>query len=187
MSTEERVEIAKAYFKQGYNCCQSVVMAFQDVCGVDKKTLLKLTVGLGGGVGRMREVCGCVSGMAVLSGFLTSSQTNQEGTSQIDQDGNPESKSENLQKDSSGFIHQQKTAAYIMMQKMAAEFKKETGSIVCRELLGLKQAAETGGSPDSGISPVPEHRTADYYKKRPCEQMVALAARIVSESLGDNC
>ena len=170
MNKEEREKIARVYFNQGYNCCQSVVMAFKDLSGVDEKSLLKLSVGLGGGVGRMREVCGCVCGMAVLSGLIA-----PEGA-------NP---------------HEQKMNAYTLTQKMSAEFKKETGSIVCRELLGGQQNSDghhlqepssdatTNSGQERSISPVPEKRTEEYYRKRPCIEMVALAARIVSESLGE--
>ena len=154
MNTEERVELAKAYFRQGYNCSQSVVLAFQDICGVDSESLKKLCAGLGGGVGRMREVCGCVCGMAVLSGFIESQTLTP---------------------------NEQKKAAYTLTQKMASDFKKETGSIVCRELLGL--SSDHVSPLSTAPSPTPEPRTDDYYKKRPCEQMVALAARIVSEAL----
>lgn len=178
MSKEQRVQCAKEYFNQGYNCCQSVVLAFKDICEVDEKSLMKLSVGLGGGVGRMREVCGCVCGMAVLSGFISQG----------------EPKSDEAQ---SQLIHQQKTAAYTLVQKMTAEFKKETGSIICRELLGLKaanQAQTSGGNAVDAdfthgnmnqVSPVPEQRSAEYYRKRPCVEMVALAARIVAESLAE--
>lgn len=149
MSTEERVELAKDYFKQGYNCCQSVVLAFKDVCGVEEDVLLKMTVGLGGGVGRMREVCGCVCGMAVLSGFIA---------------------------DSGATPHEQKANSYALTQKMADQFREVTGSIVCRELLGagglLNQVRHS--------APVPEQRTPEYYKKRPCAEMVVLSVRIVS-------
>lgn len=162
MSTEDRVALARDYFKQGYNCCQSVVLAFRDVCGVDPGVLKKLCVGLGGGVGRMREVCGCVCGMAVLSGFIS-----EQGEAAGDQDTAGQ-----------GLVRAQKTAAYTLAQKLAGEFKKETGSIVCRELLNI---------PESEISPVPDHRTLDYYRKRPCADMVSLAVRIVSEELDGKC
>lgn len=147
MSAEERVELAKDYFKQGYNCCQSVVLAFEDLCGCDRETLLKLTVGLGGGVGRMREVCGCVSGMAILSGIIA-----PQGPTP----------------------HEQKAYAYDLTQKMAAKFKDQTGSIICREM--LKQVKIDN-------NPVPESRTPEYYRKRPCVSLVELAVRTVSELL----
>ena len=74
-----RAEKAKAYFLEGYNCAQAVAMAFDDLIGMDKNQIAMLTSGFGGGVGRMREVCGCVSGMAI-GGIITelSARTTQE-------------------------------------------------------------------------------------------------------------
>ena len=60
---EERVAAARAFFREGYNCCQSVVLAFEDIAGLDKESIIKAACGFGGGMGRMREVCGAVSGM----------------------------------------------------------------------------------------------------------------------------
>ena len=141
-----RAERAEAYFKEGYNCAQAVALTFQDLMGVDKETLLKLSSSFGGGLGRLREVCGAVSGMAFVMGSVS-------GYSDP--------------KDTEG-----KTAHYSRLQDMAAKFKKYTGSIVCRELLG--------GAPAGGA---PEARTEAYYKKRPCAALVRLAAAIVAEEL----
>ncbi len=111
----DRQEKAADYFHRGYNCAQSVVMAFEDKTGIDKETLAKMSVGLGGGVGRMREVCGCVSGMAIVLGLLQGSD-------------DPDSRNE----------------VYPLVQKACEEFKKLNGSIVCRELLsGI--SVTTGG------------------------------------------
>ena len=63
---------------------------------------------------------------------------------------------------------------YARVQALAAEFKSQTGSLICHELLGLPKGADV---------PVTEERTADYYTRRPCEEYVALAARIVEEHL----
>lgn len=112
----DRQEKAAEYFHQGYNCSQSVVMAFEDKIGIDKENLAKMSVGLGGGVGRMREVCGCVSGMAMVLGFLYGSE-------------DPGSKNE----------------VYPLVQKACEEFKKRNGSIVCRELLS-EVPVTTGGT-----------------------------------------
>jgi len=101
-----RKEKAIEYFKQGYNCSQAVVMAFEDVVGVDADTLARMAVGLGGGVGRMREVCGTVTGMAMVLGLKYG-------------DAHPQSKNE----------------VYLLVQEAIAKFKAENGSIVCRELL----------------------------------------------------
>lgn len=67
---EARAEQARANFLSGYNCAQSVVMAYADAIGLDKEFAAKIAASFGGGMGRMREVCGTVSGMAILAGFL---------------------------------------------------------------------------------------------------------------------
>ena len=68
-----------------------------------------------------------------------------------------------------------KEANYKVVQQLAEEFRKRNGSLICAELLGLSKAAPTPATPEA--------RTAEYYKKRPCEEMVGIAARIVGEKL----
>lgn len=143
-----REEKASAYFHQGYNCSQSVVLAFEDILGTDKETLAKMSVGLGGGVGRMREVCGTVSGMAMALGMLY-------GTD------DPLSKNE----------------IYPLVQKACEEFKKQNESIVCRELLAGVPVS-TGGTAEA--------RTPEFYKKRPCAELVEQAVRIVEKIYESN-
>lgn len=70
MDIEARVRRAEELFHEGYNCSQSVLLAFADLTGVDEALLEKISIGLGGGVGRLREVCGAVSGMAMVAGFI---------------------------------------------------------------------------------------------------------------------
>ena len=138
---EERVSKARRLFKEGgYNCCQAVVLAYNDLFGMDDKLAASLTSGFGGGMGRMREVCGSVSGMVFLSGLISPADDPS---------------------DKAG-----RTTNYALVQEMAGKFKDMNGSIVCRELLGLSpvQAAKE--------SPEPSDRTTDYYKKRPCEELV---------------
>ena len=65
---ETRVAKARAFFREGWNCCQSVAMAYADVLGLPEKSVAKLASGFGGGFGRLREVCGCVSGMTLVAG-----------------------------------------------------------------------------------------------------------------------
>ena len=68
---EERVAKAKRLFKEGgYNCCQAVVMAYNDIFGLDDATAAAISSGFGAGMGRMREVCGSVSGMVILTGLI---------------------------------------------------------------------------------------------------------------------
>jgi hypothetical protein len=66
----EHSKIAKALFKEGYNCCQAVVLAFSDVTNVDKDLALKSSSSFGGGMGRLREVCGALTGTFVVAGVL---------------------------------------------------------------------------------------------------------------------
>lgn len=148
MTAPEREEKAVEYFMAGYNCCQSVVLAFSDVIGIDEESLKKISSGFGGGVGRMREVCGAVSGMVMAAGFLKPA-------------GDPSD-------------HAARTANYALVQNLAAGFRERKGSIICRELLSLRQA---------DTSPEPSERTAAYYHSRPCASCVATAARLVAELL----
>jgi hypothetical protein len=74
-----------------------------------------------------------------------------------------------------------RTANYALVQKMAGDFKALNGSIVCKELLGLVPMGS--GSPAPKESPEPSDRTPEYYKKRPCEELVGIAARIVGKNL----
>lgn len=72
---QQKQEEARAFFRQGYNCSQSVLLAFSDLTGLDDETSVKVGAGLGGGVSRMREVCGAVSAMAVVCGFIECKST----------------------------------------------------------------------------------------------------------------
>ena len=153
---EERVEKAGRLFKEGgYNCCQAVVLAYCDLFGMDEKTAAALSSGFGGGMGRMREVCGSVSGMVMLSGMLSPADDPS---------------------DKAG-----RTANYALVQEVAGEFRNINGSIICRELLGLDKKPAEGQA--SAESPVPSDRTAEYYKKRPCEELVRISARIIGEKI----
>ena len=66
---EDRVQHAVELFMQGYGCCQSVVTAFADVYGLDETMAKRIAAGFGGGVGRMRMMCGAVSGIVILVGL----------------------------------------------------------------------------------------------------------------------
>lgn len=147
---EERAARAVELFKMGYNCSQSVVGAFADLYGYSLEQGLLMAASFGGGIGRMREVCGAACGMFLLNGFETGST-------------NPAD-------------HAGKVRNYKMVQFLAAEFKKENGSIICAHLLGLKQKP-------AELSPVPDSRTEEYYKKRPCVDTVKSAAIIYGNYL----
>ena len=156
INLEERVEKAGKLFKEGgYNCCQAVVLAYCDVFGLDEKTAASIASGFGGGMGRMREVCGAVSGMTFLSGLICPADDPSIKTA--------------------------RTGNYALVQDMAEDFRKINGSIVCRELLGLVPMGSGAGIVKE--SPEPSDRTAEYYTKRPCEELVKIAARIVGERI----
>ena len=109
---EERVGRAVENFMAGYGCCQSVVTAFADLYGLDDRMAKRIAAGFGGGVGRMRMMCGAVSGIVMLVG-LDCGQT--EGS---DREG--------------------KSACYKVVQELLAQSKEDNGSLICAEILGLK-------------------------------------------------
>jgi len=109
---EERVARAVDNFMAGYGCCQSVVAAFADLYGLDDTFAKKIAAGFGGGVGRLRMMCGAVSGIVMLVG-LDCGQT--EGA---DREG--------------------KSACYKVVQDLLEKSKAENGSLICAEILGLK-------------------------------------------------
>lgn len=78
-----RAEKAKNFFLEGYNCAQAVAMAFADLTDMSEETVAKLTIGFGGGMGRMREVCGAVSGAVFIMGALYGDKSKQEVYSEI--------------------------------------------------------------------------------------------------------
>ena len=129
---EERVAKAKRLFKEeGYNCCQAVVMAYNDLFDMDDSLAASLSSGFGGGMGRLREVCGSVSGMVMLAGLISPAA-------------DPSAKDG-------------RTRNYSLVQEVAGEFKEINGSIVCRELLGLVPMGSS--SPAPAESPEPSDRT----------------------------
>ena len=143
-------EKAKGLFVDGYNCAQAVFGAFSDVTGIDFETSVKLSSGFGGGMGRMREVCGAVSGMFMVLDAVEGYTSPTDNTAKME--------------------------LYAKVQKLAESFKEKNGSIICRELI----------SDGSAISPIPTERTPEFYKKRPCGELVEIAADIIAEYLGVN-
>lgn len=109
MSTHS--DLARELFEKGYNCSQSVFAAFCDETGLDVDTALKIASSFGGGMGRLREVCGAVTGMFMAAGIKY---------------GYTDPADKNA-----------KTEHYRLIQNLAGQFEKENGSIICRELLGL--------------------------------------------------
>lgn len=145
-----KAEKARQYFKDGYNCCQAVVLAFSDELGIDEKSALAIASSFGGGFGRLREICGAVSGMGIVAGMkygYTSPEANTTG---------------------------EKAAHYALIQEMAKKFEEKNGSIICRTLTGIEKG-----------TPVPDSRTPEYYKKRPCDELVYDAADILEKLIAE--
>lgn len=174
---EKRAAQAKENFLNGYNCCQAVLLAYTDIIGLDREVAATIASGFGGGMGRLREVCGAVTGMSMVAGFILPAADPS--------------------------IKEERTANYALVQKFAGAYRAENGSIVCKELLGLvphscvdkngigkpcDEILKQNGSGMHGVnlkqeSPEPSDRTPEYYRKRPCPELVASAARIIAEEL----
>ena len=107
---KEYAEKAGAYFRQGYNCSQSVVAAFAQDLGITEELALRMASGFGGGIGRMREVCGAFCGITQVISLYYSNPSDPKDKSNI----------------------------YAMVQELAPQFRAEAGgSLLCKELLGL--------------------------------------------------
>ncbi len=110
-------EIAANNFKTGYNCAQSVFLAFAEDFGFDKETALKVSSSFGGGMGRLREVCGAVSSIFAIAGL-------KKGYTTPDND-------------------EIKAKHYELIQNLAEKFKSKYGTIICRELLELPEGSDS--------------------------------------------
>lgn len=104
-------ELAERYFNEGYNCCQAVVLAFQKELGIGAEQAARLGSSFGGGLARLRELCGAVSGIALVEGLLAGYESPTDAEA--------------------------KAAHYELIQAMANAFAKENGSYICRDLLAL--------------------------------------------------
>lgn len=110
---------AEAYFRKGYNCSQSVVAAFAEDLGISESLALRMASGFGGGIGRMREVCGAFCGVTQVVSLYYANPDDPQDKSNI----------------------------YAIVQELAPKFKEQSGgSLICRELLGL---AKPEGSPQA--------------------------------------
>ena len=157
-------EMAQGFFGEGYNCCQSVFLVFGERYGFDRETACRLSASFGGGVGRLRQICGAVSAMALVCGLETGAVTG------ADQEG--------------------KAYNYENVQKLAARFEEQAGSLICRELLGLdkkegeKKQGEWYAAMEGGMGKFqPQVRDEKYYADRPCKRLIGLAAEIAQQWL----
>lgn len=159
-------EKAMAYFREGYNCSQSVFLAYAEDYGITPEMACRIAASFGAGMGRMREICGAFSGMLLVAGLET-------GATQG--------------KDAAG-----KKANYDVVQMLAKRYREQNGgdSIYCKELLGL--VPRKGREASAGVAgadlktaeftdTTPEARTENYYKKRPCPELIGLACDILDE------
>lgn len=110
-------EIAEALFLEGYNCAQSVFCAFCDVTGLEMETALKLSSSFGGGIGRMRDICGACLSMFMVAGCVDGYNSPNDDTA--------------------------KGKHYARIQKLAAEFKRHCGTMCCRELLSGLEVSDS--------------------------------------------
>lgn len=109
-------EKAEVLFREGYNCAQSVFLAFEDMYDIDHKTAMRLSSGFGAGMGKLREVCGALTGAFMAAGLLYGYDDVTDSEA--------------------------KKNTYGIIQYIAKRFEKEKGMILCRELLGLKKGED---------------------------------------------
>ena len=105
----DRATKAAQLFTEGYNCAQAVAVAYSDLIGLTPEFTAKMASSFGGGMGRMREVCGAVSGMLLVAGILYGYDSNDDDEKKKDH--------------------------YALVQDLAGQFRERNGSIICREIL----------------------------------------------------
>lgn len=120
---ESKIEKAKALFKSGFNCSQSVFATYAPDYGIDEKTALRMSASFGGGIGRMRQTCGAACGLFMLAGLENGSTTEHDA----------EGKENN----------------YKLVQQLAEKFKEINGSCICSELLGLEVNSPISPKPEA--------------------------------------
>lgn len=136
MNPTEKSQLAKQYFEEGYNCAQAVLLAFCDETGLSQDQAARLASTFGGGMGRMREVCGAVSAMFMVQGLL-------EGYA------DPKAKEE-------------KAALYAGVRDVAERFREKNHSIICRDLL-IDVDVAPGGVPEERTKEYYERRPCGCY------------------------
>ena len=149
-----RQEKAKALFLEGYNCSQAVLGAFCDVIQLDFDMAMKLASSFGGGVARMRHICGTCSAIFMVAGAVKGNSL-------------PSAKL--------------KSDHYALIQDMAKAFAERNGSIICREILELR--AHKSAVVDNSDHPQANERTEAYYKTRPCLAVVEDAVQFACSLL----
>ena len=136
MNPKEKSTRAKYYFEQGYNCAQSVLLSFCEETGLSEQQAAKLAATFGGGMGRMREVCGAVSAMFMIEGLINGYD-------------DPKDK-------------EKKSAVYARVRDLADHFREKNHSIICRELL-IDVETSAGGEPEERTAAYYERRPCGCY------------------------
>ena len=136
MNPNEKKQLAKEYFEQGYNCAQAVLLAYCEETGLSSEQAAKLASTFGGGMGRMREVCGAVSAMFMIEGLV-------EGYS------DPKAKEE-------------KSEVYARVRALADRFREKNHSIICRDLI-IDTETSPGIEPEERTKEYYERRPCGCY------------------------
>lgn len=136
INVEERVQKARRLFSEGYNCAQSVFLTYADVWGIEPSFAATMAAPFGGGIGKMREVCGTVSGMAMIAGFMEPAADPSD----------KEAKMKN----------------YALVQELAGAFRKVNGSIICRELLVKEDEKDVTASSSHTSASIRKRPCAEY-------------------------
>lgn len=139
---------AKALFESGYNCAQSLLLAFAPDVGLDENTAAALASSFGGGMGRLREVCGALTASFMVLGLRYGGYPPNDDAA--------------------------KAGHYRRVQELAAAFREDNGTLLCRELLGRP------AGPDHYV---PDSRTPEYYAERPCSGIITRAAAALAAYL----
>ncbi len=145
----QREEQAVQNFLDGNNCAQSVLMAYADILGLTKEQAAMVSVGFGGGMGRLRSHCGAYSAAVMMCGIL-------EGED--------------------GAKKEHRPLTYARVQEINRQFVERNGTVSCATLLGR------AGVPEN---PTPEERTPEYYRKRPCGNIIRSACQIIDGMLAE--
>lgn len=134
MNARDKAALAETYFKQGYNCAQAVALAFCEETGLSREQAARLASAFGGGMGRMREVCGALSGAFLVLGMLRGYERAEQSA--------------------------EKAALYEQVRSLAARFREGNSSILCRDLI---PDASVRGAPEPRTQAYYERRPCACY------------------------
>ena len=148
-----RQEKAMEYFRNGYNCCRSTLLAFADVIDADPSVLAKIAAPYGAGIARLREVCGTVNGMAMTMGLLFGSDDASDSEA--------------------------KEKAYAAVNELATRFKERNGSIICKELLHLDSEDQYAIPSDQ----MPQYQDGTFCESIICDMISLMEEKLKEEGI----